>query len=154
MRKSVLVLIVYLTASLAPAVAPVTTVHDTEAEFAAGELLSVAVSNGGQLQLAGAVTVLLPSTQAPPVVSAVAAAGEELFAGDGLSPRVFRVAGGKSEVFATLPGAIVTTLRTHGEKLLVGTGGTGAGIYSVDLKTRQVETLWADPAVKYVWAIL
>ncbi|MCY2927743.1 MAG: hypothetical protein NT031_20350, partial [Planctomycetota bacterium] len=154
MRKCVLVMIVHLTAALACAVAPVTTVHDTEAEFAAGELMSVAVSNVGELRLGGAVTVVMPAKQAPAVVSATAQAGEELFAGDGLSPQVFRLAGGKYDLFAKLPGAIVTALRADGEKLLAGTGGAGAGIYGVDRKTGNIEKLWADPSVKYVWAIL
>ncbi|MCY2930418.1 MAG: hypothetical protein NTV86_13140 [Planctomycetota bacterium] len=154
MRKFVPALAVLLTAALAAAVAPVTTVHDTEAEFAAGELSSVAVSNMGELRLAGAVEILVPSAQAPTVVSAVAAAGDELYAGDGLSARVFRRAGGKTEVFAKLPGAIVTALRAQGEKLLAGTGGAGAGVFSIDRKTGQVETIWADASVKYVWALL
>ena len=57
-----------------------------------------------------ATSTLKAAKQAPAVVSATAYAGEELFAGDGLSPQVFRLAGGKCDPFAKLPGAIVTAL--------------------------------------------
>lgn len=150
--KYVTMLSVAILASAALAVAPGTWIHATEADFAKAELKNAATTSLGEVILARKIEVVMKSTSAPVVVSAVAVDGKAVYVAAGTKPLVLRLEGTKATKWATLPGTMVCCLRMAGKDLLVGTGGKGAGIYRVGAKDK-VKKLWADGKVKYVWAI-
>ena len=156
--RSWTLLLVALVASAALAVTPGEFTQTTEADFAAGQFKSVAVTSQGVVSLSREVKVLMPSDKAPAVVSAVAAAGKALYAASGGSATIYKIEGNKQEKFADLPGAMVATLLWDGQGLLAGAcGGPKAGIYRVTknvLGQTTVKALWTDPQIKYVWAIV
>ena len=146
-------LAVCLLAASAPAVQPAGWSHSTEAHFAKGKFEDTVSTSLGEITLARRIKVLLRSDAAPPVVSAVAAAGSTLYAGAGNEPVIYKVQAGKVAKFAKLPSTMIGCLLWTGRELLVGTGGEKAGIYRVDEKGR-VRPVWTDEKVKYVWAVL
>ncbi len=150
--KYLTMLSVAILTSAALAVAPGTWSHATEADFAKAELKNAATTSLGEVILARKIDVIMKSDAAPAVVSALAASGKAVYVAAGTKPFVFRLEGGKSVKWATLPSVMVCSLRTAGKDLLVGTGGKGAGIYRVSGKDK-VKKVWADGKVKYVWAI-
>jgi len=122
---------VVLSAGPVLAVVPGSWQSRTEADFSSGEFDKTAVSSRGEISLARAVKVLLPAQEAPVVVAAVAVVGKDLYAAAGSSSEIYRITGPKAAKFATVPGTIVTCLAPSGKTLLAGTGGKGAGVYSV-----------------------
>ena len=139
------------------AVTPGSWQNQSEADFATGEFEKTAVNSRGEVSLTRAVKVLVEAKDAPVVVSAVAVVGKDLYAASGADGDIYKVTGEKAAKFATVPGTIVACLTPSGKTLLAGTGGKGAGIYSVAADGRvakgKVTKVWSDPAVHYVWAI-
>jgi len=135
-------------------VMPETWDHASESDFSGGRFEGTVVSSLGELRLSRALTILMPSENAPAIVSAMAQADNVLYVGDGTEPAVHRVRDGKAEKLAVLPGAVVCAMAWTEGKLLVGTGGGEApGLYRV-WPDGKVKRIWADEKVKYVWAIL
>lgn len=135
------------------AVMPATWTHGNEADFARGQFTATGVTANGEVTLARDVQVLMDSKDAPPVVSAIAVAGDTIYAGSASKAEVFKIAGGKAAKFAQAPGTIICSLLWTGKELLAGTGGDQAGIYRLDDRG-QAKAFWADPKVKYVWALV
>jgi hypothetical protein len=152
-RQCVASVLTALWAPLAWAVTPGSFTHGTEADFAKGQMKSVAATSLNELTLGRQVQVLLPNDSAPAVVSAIAVAGRTIYAASGVDPVVHKIEAGKSAKFAEVPSAIVTSLLWTGQNLLIGTGGKEAGIYRADAQGT-VKCLWTDAKVKYVWAIV
>ena len=125
----------------------------SEADFNAGEHKDAAATSRGELILAREIKVLMPSTDAPAVVSAVVAVGNTVYAGSGNTNVVYRIQGGKSHQLAKPPGTMITSMLWRGKELLVGTGGKDAGVYRIDTKGT-VKPLFANPKIKYVWALV
>jgi len=151
-------LVLAAVASAAVAVTPALWRNVTEAGFAEGQFDGTVVTSRGEIRLSRQVEVRMASEAAPAVVSAVAATEAAVYVAAGSDNVVHKLAGGKAEQFAELPGAVVASLVWTGESLLAGTGGAGdgkdgAGIYDIDAEGR-VKRLWSDPAVRYVWAIV
>ena len=140
-------------AGSALAVAPANWTHSSEADFTGGEFKSTVLSSTGELALSRQVSTLMPSSAELTTVSAVATDGKAVYAGSGTSGMVYRIEGGKSSKWATVPGTIVTSLVWTGKELLAGSGGDGAGLYAID-SAGKVARRWSDANVKYVWAIL
>jgi len=134
------------------AVKPASWSHSTQAHFAKGKFESVVVDQRGDISLARKSDILMGSTDAPPVVSAIVVKGRTVFAGAGNEPVVYAVDGKKFRKFATLPGTMITSLVARGGDLLAGVGGDNAGVYKIDSKGK-IKKIWSDKDVKYVWAI-
>ncbi len=149
------VFVILLCVGSSLAVHPETFDHSSEADFVKGKFEKTLVSSLGEIRLARGVEVVLPTEQAPEVVSAiVVGADKNLYVACGEEAKIYRLQDGRSELLAELPGAMVTSLIVDGAAMLAGTGdGQGAGIYKVDTEGN-VEKLWSDPAVTYVWAIV
>ncbi|MFW6062132.1 MAG: hypothetical protein ACOC93_04920, partial [Planctomycetota bacterium] len=75
-----------------------------------------------------------------------------LYVASGTDNLVYIVRGRKQEKFAELPSTLVTSLLWTGRELVVGTGGEQAGLYRVT-REGEVETLWTDEEVGYVWDV-
>jgi len=144
-------------AATAWAVSPGAWQHETEADFTPGEFDGTIVTSRGQVRLGRQVDVLLASEDAPAVVSAVAVAGDAVYAASGIDGRLFVLRNGKTAELAKLPSTMIVSLRWDGVALLAGTGGEKAGLYRVtppkeaDGKA-QVEALWTPEKLGYVWA--
>ncbi|MCD6365828.1 MAG: hypothetical protein J7M14_08130, partial [Planctomycetes bacterium] len=151
--KRWIILAICVAAAQAAAVSPAEWRHSSEQEFAEGEFTKTVVNSRGEVSLAREVTVLMPSQDAPEIISAVVASGEAIYAGAGSSNDIYRIADGKATKFASPAGTIITSLAWGKRGLLAGTGGRGAGLYCIDA-TGKVEKLWSDPDVQYVWAIV
>jgi len=134
------------------AVVPQTWTTATEADFAAGQLDSTVANSRGQVLLARDVKVLMPSSAAPAVVSAVAVRGKTIYAAAGNKNVIYKIEGAKATEWAKPPGTMVTCLLTAGKDMLAGTGGKDAGLYRIDPRGK-VKRVWADEKVKYVWAV-
>ena len=78
-------------AGVALAVTPATWEHSTEANFTKGEFDGTVVSSLGEIRLARRTEVLAASEAAPPVVSALAVAGETIYVGSGTEGAVYRI---------------------------------------------------------------
>ena len=153
MRITAAILAAMLFSVSARGVTPQTWLHANEADFAEGEFDATVVTSLGELRLARQVTLLVGAEQAPPVVSAVVAAGEDVYAADGSEAKVYRVSDGKAELLAELPGAMVCSLLWTGDELLAGTGGESGGVYRVS-SAGEVQRVWSEEGVGYVWAML
>jgi len=154
MKAFALGLMAVLGAAAAPAVAPSTWTHTTEADFAEGEFDQTVVSSLGEITLGRKLEILLKPQHAPQVVSALAVDGETLYVAGGSNNVIYRIRADQAEAFAEPPGAIVTALCVHEGKLLAGTGGgEGAGIYRIDGKGK-AELLFADEQADFFWAIV
>jgi len=127
--------------------------HSTEADFAKGEFESTVVNSLGQLSLAQKVEVLVKADEAPPVVSAVAEFDGTVYLGSGGSNHVYAFREGKLKELARVPGTMVACLVATEEGVLAGTGGDEAGVYRLDAEG-EVQPVWSDEQVKYVWDIL
>ena len=138
---------------LAPAVTPATWNHASEADFTPGKFASAVVTSHGELMLARDVKCLLKSQDAPPVVTAVAAAGNAIYAGSGSKGEIYKIEGGKAAMWAQLPSTTVCSLLATDKGLLAGGGGDKGGVYRVDADGKAT-LLWSDPKVKYVWAMV
>ncbi|MDY6912972.1 MAG: hypothetical protein SVT52_00720 [Planctomycetota bacterium] len=152
MRHWILSGLIMSLAVAAFAVVPAQWQQGTEADFTKGQFDKTAVTSLGEVVLSRDIDVLLPAEQAPAVVSALASAGKTLYVAAGSENVIYKVKGDKAEKFTETPGAMVVSLLWTGKKLLAGTGGEDAGIYSVD-KKGDVKPLWTDQKVKYVWAM-
>ncbi len=145
--------VLFLAAGAARGVRPALWSHTTEAHFATGKFESTVSTSLGEIALARRVKVLAASDSAPPVVSAVAVAGNTIYAGAGNEGVIYKVQSGKAVKFAELPSTMVACLLWTGRELLAGTGGDKAGIYRVDGRGK-VKPFWTDAKVKYVWAVI
>lgn len=144
-------------------VRPATWRHATEADFADGQFDSTTVNSRGEISLSRRIKVLMAAGAAPPVVSAVVAGRDAIYAASGTTSDIYRIADGKAVKFASLPGAIITSMippaagiaAADGAVLLaaVGGGDKTCGIYAVDAEGKAT-ALWSDKSVKYVWAML
>jgi hypothetical protein len=150
---SVLVVALSLLSAGALAVRPAAWTHTTEAHFSTGKFDGAVSTSLGEIVLARQIKVLAGVKSTPTVVSAVAVAGNTLYAGAGNEPVVYKVQGNKAVKFAELPCTMVGCLVWTGRELLAGTGGEKAGIYRIDGRGK-AKAVWADEKVKYVWAIL
>lgn len=139
------------------AVSPQTVQHATEADLAAGELHSVAISSQGELRLGREVSFLLTSDKAPTVISALTVRGKTVFAASGSDSAIYRIQDGKvgKDKFATIPDAtmIGSLLATDKEIFAGASGEKGAGIYRIDDKGKAVK-FWSEGDVQYVWSIV
>jgi len=154
MKSTVVALIaLFAAAAVAPAVTPGQWKQSTEAEFATGKFTSAVVTSRGEVMLGREIKLLMPSEDAPAVVSALAVAGETIYAAAGNENVVYRIVGAKAASFVELPGTVVNSLLWTGKGLLAGVGGKSAGIYAIDAEAR-VKKLWSGPKVTYVWAIV
>jgi len=148
-------LAIILFAGAAMAVVPGGWNHKTEADFSPGEKKSTTVSSRSEVLLTRQTEILLASDAAPAVVSAVAVFEKNIYLASGSNSVVYKISGGKTgkaEKFAELPGTMVTCLYDDGLDLVAGTAGDNAGLYLIDKKGK-VTRLWADKAVKYIWAV-
>jgi hypothetical protein len=150
--QRVLMVVAWAASSSALAVAPATWQHSTEADFRAGDSKSAVATSLGELRLARATEILVPSEEAPSAFSAVVTAGETIYAGAAGECAVYRIRGGKMAKLAEPPGATVGCLLWRDGSLLVGTCGKEAGVYRVDDEGK-VAKLWSEEKVKHVWAL-
>jgi len=152
------------------AVAPETWDHTTEAEFSEGEFASTGVSSLGEVTLARRIEILMPAETAGDVISSVAIVGKTIYAGSGVQPVVYRIAGGQPATAASMPataasmpatkaeklpdlgGVMVTALAGADGVLYAATGGDGGGLYRLGADGKFTK-VWSDDQVKYIWAI-
>ncbi|MGB2821987.1 MAG: hypothetical protein WBF17_13470, partial [Phycisphaerae bacterium] len=151
--RAIALSILSLAAVAARGVQPAVWTHTTEAHFATGKFESTVSTSLGEITLARRVKVLAAGDSVPPVVSAVAVAGNTIYAGAGNEGVIYKVQSGKAVKFAELPSTMVACLLWTGRELIAGTGGDKAGIYRVD-GGGKVKPLWTDAEVKYVWAVI
>ncbi len=151
MKRFVVIAIVSI-CSVAWAVSPATWSKTTEGHYANGEFDSTVVNSRGQVSLARKLDIVLTSDDAPAVVSAVAATKNRIFVASGSSNEILVITDGEKRLFARPPGTMIASLAVDGKDLLVGTGGKGAGLYRIE-SDGEIETIWTDETVKYVWAI-
>ncbi|MBN1942813.1 MAG: hypothetical protein JW849_05905 [Phycisphaerae bacterium] len=144
--------VVTLLAAAASGVTPGVWRQESQSDFAKAQRKNTVIDSHGDVTLARKIDVLLPSDQAPPVVSALAVVKDAIYAASGVNGEVLRLADGKSEVVATLPATIVTCLYARGDTLLAGGGGEQAGLYEIN-PDKTVKKLFDDPSVKYIWAV-
>ncbi len=154
MRKMILTsAMLMLLAAQGQAVEPSQWYHHNEADFQAAEREGTVVDSHGDVLLGREIDILLPSEQAPGMMTAVAQRDGQVYAASGVDGRIFRINdAGEMDVFATLPVDMVTAMTFRGETLLAGGGGRQAGIYTIT-PDGEVEALFTDEDVAYVWAI-
>ncbi len=142
--------------STASAVLPKTTAHRSEEDFAKGKLDQAVLSSYGEVRLARGQEVRLGADDAPAVLSALTRLGDDLYFAQGASATLHRLSADAdaAAAFAELPSPIVTFLSAEGGELLVGTGGSKAGIYRVD-GDGTVSSVWVGGEdVTYVWSVV
>lgn len=144
-------------ASSASAVRPQAWTHEQPAEFTAGELENVVVTNGGEVMLGRKSDTLYSPGSEAEVINALARAGDgKTYAASGPKGIIHRIDGDKVTEFATLPesASIFSLLFAKDGKLMAGTGGgEQAKVYSIDGNGKA--TLFYEPAgAKYVWSMV
>jgi sugar lactone lactonase YvrE len=153
MRKTVIFAVLMFFVAHGQAVEPSQWRHHNEADFQTAEREGTVVDSHGDVLLSREIDILLPSEQAPGLITAVAQRDGQVYAASGVDGRIVRINdAGEMAVFATLPADIVTTLTFRGETLLAGGGGRQAGVYTIS-PGGQVDALFTDEEVAYVWAI-
>ncbi len=153
-RCSTVACLPVLLAATALSVQPGTWRHKTEKDFSAGKFDKTVVTSLGEVVLARATETLLEPTEEIGMVSAVAvdARGRIVLAA-APGAKLYRLAGGKLEELAKLPGVLVRCLRYVDGRLIAGTSGEKAGLYSV-AADGEVKPVWTDKEVTFVWAIV
>lgn len=144
--------VIALAALAASGVTPGVWRQDGESDFAKSLRKNIVVDSHGDVTLARTIDILLPADVAPPVVSAMAVLDGVIHVGSGVDGKVYRVADGKSELYAELPSTIVTCLAVRGGTLLAAGGGRDAGLYEI-APDKTVKKLFSDASVTYIWAI-
>jgi hypothetical protein len=152
-RDLLVTLLTLMPLSVAWGVMPARWHHSTEADFAKGQSENTAASSRGEISLNRTVRVLMPTPEAPPVLSAAAVIGDTIYVASGVDNAVYRIDGDKVAKFAAPPTDILTCLRADGEGLLAGGGGEGAGVYRIH-PGGAVELIWSEDSVKYVWDVI
>ncbi len=151
MKHFVVIMIVSI-CSVGWAVSPATWSKTTEGDYTDGEFDSTVVNSRGQLSLARKLDIVMTSDDAPAVVSAIAVRRDLIFVASGSSNEIQVLDDGERRLFARPPGTMIASLAVDGKNLLAGTGGEGGGLYRID-SDGEIETVWTDESVKYVWAI-
>ncbi len=147
-----------LPAGVALAVQPVTVLHHTQADFAAGETENVSVWNLGEVTLGREVQPLLEARDDVQIVTAVLPTGDGgQYVATGTGGLVLHVGpDGRARELARLDGALVTALARQGDRLLAATAGRDAGVYALDPAAEgpvEAQRLWGPEGVQAVWAL-
>ncbi|HOW69026.1 MAG TPA: hypothetical protein PKY77_00380 [Phycisphaerae bacterium] len=139
------------------AVKPQAWTHEQPAEFTAGELENLVVTNGGEVLLGRKSDILYSPGSEAEVINALARAGDgKIYAASGSKGIIYRIDGDKVTEFATLPDhpTVFSLLFAKDGKLLAGTGGgEQAKVYSID-GNGKAALFYEPPEAKYVWSMV
>ncbi|MCF7958254.1 MAG: hypothetical protein K9M57_07400, partial [Phycisphaerae bacterium] len=156
---------------LTPSVWAVKTVfveHGSEKQFKAGDPNGVVISSRGEMTLAWQAVTLLPTKNNDPsgpktdpswVVYALATDGDgTVYAATSGNGLIYRIASDKTtEIIYGLSDQHsdhVFSLATDLDgRLLAGTGGAAGALLRIRADGK-IQTLWSDPAVKYIWSMV
>jgi hypothetical protein len=146
-------------AMISPARA-VSTSHWTqgsEADFKAGTLHNVVVTNLGDVKLSHAVKVIQQENPDVTTVNCLAAAGDgTIYAGTGPKGALLAVKDDKVTTIANIDGAIniLCLLVDDSGRLFIGTGGEKGKIYRIDKPGDAPKEIFSADGVQYVWAMV
>jgi len=135
-----------------------TFLETNQAQFDKGEFKGLVATNLGRLRLGRALDNLLAETEGVEYVARCAVGPDgALYAVTGGAGRIYRAKDGKVTLYATLPDAyLFSVVADENGDLYVGSGGTAGRIWRIappagGKKKPEAETVFEDPAVKYVW---
>jgi len=135
-----------------------TFLETNQAQFDKGEFKGLVATNLGRLRLGRALDNLLAETEGVEYVARCAVGPDgALYAVTGGAGRIYRAKDGKVTLYATLPDAyLFSIVADKNGDLYVGSGGTAGRIWRIappagGKKQPEAETVFEDPAVKYVW---
>jgi hypothetical protein len=160
MMKRILVPLLGIACGLVGASAPAVTtshwVHGNEADFEAGTLHNVVVTNLGDVKLSRAVTVIQQEDPNVTTVNCLAAGADGvIYAGTGPKGVLLSVKNDKVSTVTTIDGAIniLCLLPDATGGLLIGTGGEAGKILRIDKPGDKPHEIFSAEGVQYIWAL-
>ncbi len=142
-----------------PALAVTTShwVHANEADFNAGTLSDVVVTNQGDVKLSRAVTVIQEQDPNVTTINALAQTPDGvIYAGTGPKGILLAVKDSKVTTAATIDNTvnILSLLVDSKGGLLLGTGGDKGRVLRIDKPGDKPKEIFAEENVQYIWALL
>jgi hypothetical protein len=159
MRLLVCAIAVLTSAWRSPVLAVTTShwVHANEADFNAGTLSDVVVTNQGDVKLSRAVTVIQEQDANITAVNALAQTPDGvIYAGTGPKGILLAVKDSKVTTAATIDNTvnILSLLVDSKGGLLLGTGGDKGRVLRIDKPGDKPKEIFAEENVQYIWALL
>ena len=140
---------VFMIAVAASGIQPERWVHSTEADFEAGELDGVVLTNLGDLKLATATTQLASLPEDVTLINDLETIGDTTYLAVGPQPQVLRVVDDGVEVVARPETGQIFSLGQVDGQLIVGTSGETAGLWL--LRDQQLLPIVSWESRQYVW---
>ena len=142
-----------------PALAVTTShwVHANEADFNAGTLSDVVVTNQGDVKLSRAVTVIQEQDPNVTTINALVQTPDGvIYAGTGPKGILLAVKDSKVTTAATIDNTvnILSLLVDSKGGLLLGTGGDKGRVLRIDKPGDKPKEIFAEENVQYIWALL